>query len=46
MSQPSQFIFPDIDMLFDVEFINMGEHQYSYFLMAQDIDEKSATLGE
>ena len=46
LSQPSQFIFPDKEIVFDIEFLNIGEHTYSYFLIAQDIDTTTSALGE
>lgn len=43
---PSQFIFPDKEIVFDVELLNVGEHIYSYFLIAQDVDAETSALGE
>lgn len=44
LSRPSQFVFPTDDMIFDIEIANVGEHSYSYFLLAQDIDETTSAL--
>lgn len=44
LSRPSQFVFPTEDMIFEIEITNIGEHSYSYFLLAQDIDETTSAL--
>jgi len=44
LSRPSQYIFPTDEMIFDVEIANVGEHVYSYFLLAQDIDSTTSSL--
>lgn len=44
LSRPSQYIFPADDMIFDIEIANIGEHSYSYFLLAQDIDSTTSSL--
>ncbi len=44
VSKPSQFVFPDEKMVFEVEFANLGEHLYSYFLVAQDRSPTGSSL--
>lgn len=43
-SRPSHFVFPTDEMIFEIEIANVGEHFYSYFLLAQDIDKTTSAL--
>ena len=44
LSTSSHFVFPTDDMIFEIEITNVGEHSYSYFLLAQDIDATTSAL--
>ncbi|GFH57722.1 hypothetical protein CTEN210_14198 [Chaetoceros tenuissimus] len=44
LNKPSQFIFPNEEMIFDVELANFGDHVYSYFLVGQDVDTETSAL--
>ena len=44
VSYPSQFIFPNDSMEFEVDFYNIGEHVYSYFLISQDTGDDGSFL--
>lgn len=44
VSQPSGFIFPDEVIEFEINLQNVGEHVYSYFLLAQETGDGGSAL--
>ena len=44
MTYPSQFIFPDEEMVFDIQIAHNGEHVYSYYLLSQDFNDDGGAL--
>ena len=41
---PSQFIFPDEDIVFDIQIAHNGEHFFSNYLLSQDFNEDGGAL--